>query len=150
MLEKKRERERERETHRHKVTWMQHFFTSVSSTAGSPCESAGCDGAISRSRKTEVDFRRWGRQTGVAVAEVAGPIDSPPWRRGPRSARGPGPGPDRPRNPRFPPTRPRTCRCYRDTLFWRCCVCMFRFSSLDSTTPSIVSINKTYHAHTHT
>ena len=49
---------------------------------------------------------------------VVGPTGSPPWRRGAHSAKGP--VPDRPRSPRFPPTRPRTCRCYRDTLFWRC------------------------------
>jgi len=95
-----------------------YFFTSVFSTAGSPCEPAGCDGAIGRTRKTEADFRRWrDRQAGVAAA--AGPIDSPPWPKGSRSARGLAPGPSRPRSPRFPPNRHRTCRCYRDTLFWR-------------------------------
>lgn len=51
------------------------------------------------------------------AAAVAGPTGSPSWRKGPRSARGP--VPDRPRSPRCPPTRPRTCHCYRDTLFWR-------------------------------
>jgi len=72
--EKKRERERER--NRERVT-VDNFFTSVFSIAGSRCGPVGCDEAISRSRKTEVDFRRRGRRTGVAVAEVAGPIDSP-------------------------------------------------------------------------
>lgn len=95
------------------------FFTSVFSIAEHPRGPVGGDGAISRPRKTEVDFRRCrDRQAGVA-AVAAGPIDSPPWRMGRRSAKGPVPDPNRPHNPHFPPTRPHTYRCYRDTQFWR-------------------------------
>lgn len=93
------------------------WFTSVSWTAARPCGFVAYDGAIGWPRKTEADFRRWGKLEGAAG--VAGPIGSPPRKRRVCNARGQLRGPNRPRTLLPLPNRPRTYRCHRDTLFCR-------------------------------
>lgn len=111
------ERQREKKGRKWLEARGRRRFTSVfSTTAESPRASAVCDEAIGWARKTEADFRRWGKR--LAAVGVVGPIGNS--RRNPRerSARVQVPGPNRPHTPHLP-YHPRTYHCHRDILFWR-------------------------------